>query len=185
METKIVITVLGQDRPGIIARVTGVLFEQDCNVENVSQTILQSEFSGIFIVSMPERLTIDGLRGILMDRSQDLGLHVYVKALQSAARPAPDAAGDPFVITTQGPDRKGLVAAITAIIAGYGVNVTNLQAVFKGGDDPARNIMIYEVSIPARTDRAALTRDLNRKAGELGLQLSIQHRKIFEAINRI
>ena len=61
MEKKIVITVLGQDRPGIIARVTGVLFEQDCNVENVSQTILQSEFSGIFIVSMPESLTIDAL----------------------------------------------------------------------------------------------------------------------------
>ncbi|WP_373500466.1 glycine cleavage system protein R [Desulfococcus sp.] len=185
MERKIVITVLGQDRPGIIARVTGVLFEQDCNVENVSQTILQSEFSGIFIVSMPGSLTIDVLQRRLIDRTKDLGLHVYIKAVNPAEPPADDAAGDPFVITTQGPDRKGLVAAVTAIIAGYGVNVTNLQAVFKGGDDPTRNIMIYEVSIPASTDRAALAGDLNRKAAELGLHISIQHRKIFEAINRI
>ncbi len=185
METKIVITVLGQDRPGIIARVTGVLFEQDCNVENVSQTILQSEFSGIFIVSMPESLTIEALRGLLMERGRDLGLHVYIKALQPAPPAPAGTEGDPFVVTTRGPDRKGLVAAITAIIAGHGVNVTNLQAVFKGGDDPARNIMIYEVCIPPGTDRAALSRDLNRRAAELGLQLSIQHRKIFEAINRI
>lgn len=185
METKIVITVLGQDRPGIIARITEVLFEQDCNVENVSQTILQSEFSGIFIVSTPESLTIDALRGLLINRTHDLGLHIYIKAFQTAPPGPASTAGDPFVITTQGPDRKGLVAAITAIIAGYGVNVTNLQAVFKGGDDPTRNIMIYEVCIPPGADRAALTRDLNRKAADLGLQLSIQHRKIFEAINRI
>lgn len=185
MEKKIVITVLGQDRPGIIARVAGVLFEQDCNVENVSQTILQSEFSGIFIVSMPRSLTIDALHGRLIDRTKDLGLNVYIKDFNLSERPSDDTAGDPFVITTQGPDRKGLVAAVTAIIAGYGVNVTHLEAVFKGGDDPARNIMIYEVSIPAGTDRAALTDDLNRKAAELGLHISIQHRKIFEAINRI
>ena len=59
MRHKVVITVLGQDRPGIIARVSKVLFQQDCNLENVSQTILQSEFSGIFIASIPEQLAID------------------------------------------------------------------------------------------------------------------------------
>ncbi len=47
---KMIISVLGKDRPGIIAAVTRILFEQDCNIENVSQTILQNEFSGIFIV---------------------------------------------------------------------------------------------------------------------------------------
>jgi glycine cleavage system transcriptional repressor len=45
--------------------------------------------------------------------------------------------------------------------------------------------MIYEVSIPESTDRAVLTDQLTRKAAELGLHISIQHRKIFEAINRI
>jgi glycine cleavage system transcriptional repressor len=185
MDKKIVITVLGQDRPGIIARVTKVLFEQDCNVENVSQTILQSEFSGIFIVSIPGSLAIDALYSHLIDQTEDLGLHVYIKALKPPETPSGSMAGDPFVITAQGPDRKGLVAAVTAIIADHGVNVTNLQAVFKGGDDPAKNIMIYEVSIPESTDRAVLTDQLTRKAAELGLHISIQHRKIFEAINRI
>ncbi|AOY59147.1 MULTISPECIES: glycine cleavage system protein R [Desulfococcus] len=183
MDPKIVITILGQDRPGIIARITRVLFEQDCNVENVSQTILQSEFSGIFIVSIPETLAIDALYSRLIDQTEDLGLHVYIKDLKPAPPASP--AGDPFVITTQGPDRKGLVAAVTAIIAEHGVNVTNLQAVFKGGNDPTRNIMIYEVCIPLETDRAKMTEQLTRKAAELGLHLSIQHRRIFETINRI
>ena len=185
MDQKVVITVLGQDRPGIIARISRVLFEQDCNVENVSQTILQSEFSGIFIVSIPETLAMDALYSHLIDQTENLGLHVYIKDLKPTEPNAAVPPGDPFVITTQGPDRKGLVAAVTAIIAEHGVNVTNLQAVFKGGDDPTKNIMIYEVCIPVETDRAAMTDQLTRKAAELGLHISIQHRRIFETINRI
>ena len=65
------------------------------------------------------------------------------------------------------------------------MNVTNLKAVFKGGDDPDRNIMIYEVDIPEDTDMKALDTELREKAGELELTISIQHRSIFEAINRI
>ncbi len=185
MNSKVVIAVLGRDRPGIIARVAKILFALDCNVENVSQTILQSEFSGIFIVSMPKPLSVDALKNRLSDETKDMGLHVSIKDLSPADAAPAAAAGDPFVITTQGPDRKGLVAAVTEIIAAHGVNVTNLQAVFKGGDDPSKNIMIYEVCIPSTTDRAALSEELTRKADALGLLISIQHRKIFETINRI
>ena len=92
---------------------------------------------------------------------------------------------EPFVITTKGPDRKGLVAAISKIIADYGVNITNLQAVFKGGDEPGDNIMIYEVDIPTAIDQQALMCDLREKAESMALDISIQHRNIFEAINRI
>lgn len=55
---KIVISVLGQDRPGILAAVSRILFEQDCNIENVHQSILQSEFSGIFIAAIPDEMAI-------------------------------------------------------------------------------------------------------------------------------
>lgn len=185
MNKKVVIAVLGRDRPGIIARVSKILFAQECNVENVSQTILQSEFSGIFIVSIPETLFLEDLYRRLVDQTEDMGLYISIKDLAPPEPNSPGTAGDPFVITTRGPDRKGLVAAITEIIADHGVNVTNLQAVFKGGDDPSNNIMIYEVCIPPKTDRSVLTHHLARKAEELGLQISIQHRKIFEAINRI
>ena len=184
--TKVVISILGPDRPGIIAAVTRILFEQACNIENVSQTILQSEFSGIFIASIPEGLALEQLHGHLYDGLSPLNLHVYVKQLDPTAGAGFDARNsEPFVITTKGPDRKGLVAAITEIIARYGANVTNLQAVFKGGSDPANNVMIYEVDIPKEIDAQALYKDLRSKASELSLDISIQHRNIFEAINRI
>jgi glycine cleavage system transcriptional repressor len=182
---KLVISVLGPDRPGIIAAVTRVLFEADCNIENVSQTILQNEFSGIFIVLAPEALTAQDLGGRLKAAVQPLGMKVYVKCLEPGPPQFESEGAERFVITTKGPDAKGLVASITAIIAEHGVNVTNLQAVFKGGDNPFDNIMIYEVDIPRSTDQASLYSELRAKAGELQLDISIQHRNIFEAINRV
>ena len=64
---KVVISVLGQDRPGIIAKVSKALFNKGYNIENVSQTILQSEFSGIFIASIPLKITIEQLNDFLQN----------------------------------------------------------------------------------------------------------------------
>ncbi len=182
---KVVISVLGQDRPGIIAAVSRILFEHDCNIENVDQTILQSEFSGIFISAIPLDMTLIRLETALVQGLKPLGLHVYVKTLDPCKPDPKFIKSEPFVFTTRGPDQKGLVAKITAVIARHGVNVTNLKAVFKGGDEPSDNIMIYEVDIPADTDQQALYQDLRGKAAELGLEISIQHRKIFETLHRI
>ena len=183
---KAIISVLGKDRPGIIAAVSRTLFERDCNIENVSQTILQSEFSGIFIVSMPEEMVLIDLQTALQTRLAPMHQHIHVKPLSEKADGAvPPASCEPFVITTRGPDRKGLVARITEVIARHGVNVTNLQAVFKGGDAPGDNIMIYEVDVPADVDPRQLRSELKAEAAALNLDISIQHRHIFEALNRI
>ena len=54
-----------------------------------------------------------------------------------------------------------------------------------GGNDPGANIMIYEVDIPPHADQQAFFQDLREKGAELRLQVSIQHRDIFMALNRI
>jgi len=182
---KVVISVLGQDRPGIIAAVSGILFAEGCNIENVDQTILQSEFSGIFIAGIPVERDYEDLHKCLLDGLQGMGLNVFIKPLDHSQPRLEFGASEPFVYTTRGPDKKGLVASITRIIADYGVNVTNLQAVFRGSDNPSDNIMIYEVDVPSDVIQKDLHADLRRTAERLGLEISIQHRKIFEALNRI
>lgn len=181
---KVIISVIGQDRPGIIAAVTRVLFDLDFNIENVSQTILQSQFSGIFIAGAPPHQSLQNLAAQLNKNLKPMNLNVFVKELE-ISQASGKTACEPFVITTKGPDRKGLVAGITAVIADHNANVTNLQAVFRGGDNPAANIMIYEVDIPVQADQQRLRSDLQQKAAELDLDLSMIHKNIFEAINRV
>ena len=62
---KVIISVLAQDRPGILAAISRKLFMKNCNIENVSQTSLQSEFAGIFIVSKPKTLSTEALQSYL------------------------------------------------------------------------------------------------------------------------
>ena len=182
---KAILSILGQDRPGIVASITGVLARQQCNIENVSQTILQSQFAGIFVVSIPPELSLETIESKLIEEMQVLNMSVQVKSVQDQDPTANTDNSEPFIITTEGPDRIGLVAGITEIIARYGANITNLQAVFKGGDVPGDNLMIYEVDIPLTADQKAFDRDLRQRAAELSLDINIQHRNIFEAINRI
>ncbi len=182
---KYIISVLGKDRPGIIASVARLLYQEDFNVEDVSQTILQAEFSGSFIVSGPDNSDAKDLREALRKEADDESLFFHVRQLDSQARAWSRPACERFVITTSGPDRKGLVAHITEVLAAFNVNVTQLQAVFRGGDDPNSNVMIYEVDIPPDTDLQALRKSLGEKAMSLKLNVSIQHKNIFEAINRI
>ena len=183
---KVIVSVVGEDRPGIVAAISKVLFDLACNIENVSQTILQTVFGGIFIVAASEQVTDDLLTDTLTRALTGFDVNVSVKRCGAGiSRQHPRRDDAPFVITTVGPDRLGLVAGITAVTAQHGVNITNLHAVFKGGGDPLRNMMIYEVTIPQSVVLKDLRRDLEAAARRLSLKISIQHRRIFEAMNRI
>jgi glycine cleavage system transcriptional repressor len=185
MAPKAMLSILGQDRPGIVAAVSKVLYEQNCNIENVSQTTLQSEFAGIFIVSMPQRLLAETLHQRLAAQMKPLGLDVHITLLEPTKSAVTPMQAEAYIITTRGPDRKGLVAGISEVIARFEGNITNLQAVFKGGNDPGDNIMIYEVDLPPQTDQQVLYQELKKRAKELSLDIDMQHRRIFETINRI
>jgi glycine cleavage system transcriptional repressor len=114
-----------------------------------------------------------------------LGLDVHIARLVSTAAQAAQLQSEPFIITTIGPDRKGLMAGISEVIARHDGNITNLQAVIKGGDNSGDYIMIYEVDIPPQTDQQVLYQDLKNRAKELKLDIDIQHRNIFETMYRI
>ena len=182
--SKTIITVIGKDRPGIVSSVAGALLQLGCNIENVSQTILQGEFAGIYIVSTPNGHTADAFCQEFLSIFNEEGLQVHAKPMDDGG-PVEEPPGEHFIITTIGPDSKGLVYDISSVIAKAGVNIINLKAVFEGGDTPERNIMVYEVLVPDELDRGAFAAELKAKAKELALALTFQHKNIFDKVNRI
>jgi glycine cleavage system transcriptional repressor len=182
---KVVISVIGTDRPGIVAAVSKILSENECNTEDVSQTILQTIFAAIFLASIPQDLQPEVLLAKLRAGLESLGLGILLERLKPSQEVPVPPASEPFVITTVGSDRLGLVAGVTEVMARFGVNITHLRAAFRGGEDPRRNTMIYEVAVPLNTEHKAFRQALIERAEELGLDLSIQHRDIFEAIHRV
>ncbi len=181
---KTAVFVLGPDRPGIIAAVSQVLFEQGCNLEDVSQTSLQSQFVGIFVASAGGQAREEGLLLALRERLDPRGLFVYLRSVDPAdERPAGPC--EPYVITTIGPDRPGLVAGIAGLLADSGANITNLKAVSRVAGSGQEYVTFFEVDMPADTDRQVFRAALLERARELGLDVNLQHREIFEQIHRI
>ncbi len=73
-----VITVLGSDRPGIVAAVANALSERDANILDISQTILQ----GIFTMTMLTDLgsaDFSELKSTLDGLSESLGVQIMMQ----------------------------------------------------------------------------------------------------------
>ncbi len=75
-----VITVVGRDRVGIIAGVSGLLAQCQVNIKDISQTILQDVFTMIMLVEIGQMtLDIKELAERLEKLGQELGLSIRVQ----------------------------------------------------------------------------------------------------------
>ncbi len=74
---KAVITVIGKDRVGILARVSGACAENNINVLEVTQNILQGLFSMIMIVDTSQCPTeIDRLAEEFSSMGREIGMDI-------------------------------------------------------------------------------------------------------------
>ena len=52
---KCILTVIGKDKPGIIAKVSSKIFEYDANVLDISQSLVGEYFAMIMLIEMDEK----------------------------------------------------------------------------------------------------------------------------------
>lgn len=77
---RLIITVLGHDRVGIIATISTILADARVNILDISQTILQGFFTMVMVVDTSESLIeVSKLREMLTDSGKELGLQVTVQ----------------------------------------------------------------------------------------------------------
>jgi ACT domain-containing protein len=74
---RIIVTVIGRDRVGIIARVAGLLAQADANILDISQTLLQEMFTMIMMVDLSASpVGFDELKRRLQGLGTELGLAI-------------------------------------------------------------------------------------------------------------
>ncbi len=179
------ISFLGKDGPGIVATVSSGLRDNKCNIIQLTQSILGAEFAAIFIVQAPDGLAIPELQASLeklleKDRHD---ISVLIRTASSGSF-SESTASEPYVVTTDGPDGPGLIAAMTRVFARHNINIENIKAVLgHGGEDHA--LFVLEVQVPVSVDIGRLRRELHSVGKDMGLNTSVQHRDIFEAMHRI
>lgn len=74
-----VVTVIGQDRIGIVAAVSQKLAELKINIVDVSQTIMQGNFTMMMMVTVPEKSDFDAIRSALQVTGTELGVQIRIQ----------------------------------------------------------------------------------------------------------
>ena len=77
---KAILTVIGKDKPGIIARVSTFLADRGCNIEDISQTILQGQFTMIMLIDLSRcGETLAELVGDAKTLGDEIGVSIYLQ----------------------------------------------------------------------------------------------------------
>lgn len=160
----LILTLVGEDRPGIVANVTRVLFGAGAQLGEASMMRLGNQFAIMMMArgaGSPEDVI-----GLLESVRADFNLKVHVDETDAALHQAvePD-----VLVTVHGADRAGIVAEVTSALVEAGFNVLDLRSDVGGTVDAP--IYILQIEGEARDGVEAI----EQAVAKLGLhELSVR-----------
>jgi glycine cleavage system transcriptional repressor len=164
--TVLAVTVIGHDRPGIIAETTAALASLGLNLEDSTMTLLRGHFSFMLVCAG------DAGRAEVEDALAPLAaggaLDVSVRAVRPEEPATPH--GAQYQLAVHGADRPGIVSALTSTIAAVGGNITDLSTRLAGH----LYVLLAEVDLPADTDVPALQERLTETGDGLGVDAALR-----------
>lgn len=164
------ITVIGHDRPGIIAGTTAALADLGLNLEDSTMTLLRGHFAMMLVCK--GEVSSARIEEALAFLTDDGSLDVSVREVpeEQAGRDAGAGQGPSYVLTVHGGDRPGIVSAVVGEVARAGGNITDLTTRLSG----ELYLLIAEVDLPADTDVDALGAALSTAAERLGVGATLR-----------
>jgi glycine cleavage system transcriptional repressor len=121
----LVLSALGDDRPGLVAEVSHYLAERGVNVEDSRMAVLGAEFGIQMLVSGPE----PSIAKVIADMGEletKTKLGVLVRRTKSPEEHR-RAAVIPCVVTAEAIDHEGIVRAVALAISHMGINIVSLE----------------------------------------------------------
>ena len=170
MQSQLVLTLIGKDRPGLVDALASVVADHGGNWLDSRMCHLGGEFAGILRIEAPT----DRLRELTsaLEKLDALGLRIVVRPDHASA----DAAKSSATIEVVGQDRPGIVKEISRALAAHGVNVEELHT--ERSSAPMSGEMLFqatiEVLVPAGCDTEALRKGLEKIAADLMVEIHFQ-----------
>jgi len=179
--TRYVISVLVSDRVGILRDITSAATDRGANIDGISQTVVEGFFTVILTASFDRPCSADAVRDAILGNFPPGEASLVVRPAPPVGAARPAAAGERYIVTMNGADRKGILKTVTAFFASKGINVEDWYVEFSG----AHVTHIGEVTVPRRLDIQQIQEEFRTVASSLGLVSLLQHNNIFRAINEI
>ena len=147
------ITVLGHDRPAIIAETTRALADLGLNIEDSTMTLLRGHFA-MMLITEGAASAADGSLGVTVRE---------VQAEESVP------SGSSYLLSVHGGDRPGIVSSVVGEVARVGGNITDLSTRLTGD----LYVLLAECDLPSDVDVDALEASIRSVADALGVRATL------------
>ncbi len=168
------VSVVGADRPGIVAGVTEALFKLGCNIADSSCAMLAGEFAMILIISHRKPFTKVTLLEELKPVCDRLDMTLSVRHLPQGEQDRKETVGEICQITVYGADQPGIVYRVTSALAAQQINIMDLQTKLAGSEQEPIYIMLLEAVLPEGVTSEAAEQLLHSLREELQVEIGVR-----------
>lgn len=171
MSEQLVITALGDDRPGIVDELSKALFKHNLNIEDSRMSVLGGEFAVLLLVSGPQQ-SIDDFVGDTASLEQSLKMKILVKMTSSKTSPQ---AVMPYTVEVVAIDHPGIVHKLASFFSGRQINIVDLHTERYAAAHTATPMFAVSITIAIPADIAikALRDEFIDMCDELNLDASM------------
>ncbi len=171
------VTVIGKDKPGIVASVAEVLYKNGFSIEDSSSTLLKDQFSIILIISRKEKMGILELKKAFACVRKNLNMSVSVRNIDTEET-FDDATDNIFMISVYGSDKPGIVYQISNALAKNSINIIDLRTRLTKAEKPVY-VMIMEVNAPKDMEENKIKQIIDRAAAKINVNYSIRRAETY------
>lgn len=165
--SNLLVSIFCPDRTGLVAAITGRLFDLGVNLGEVSFAVLGSGAEFTAICQVPRHLDIPAMRQELGGMAELEGATISVTPFGLDAQHGPSAQVS-HLVSVGGGDRPGLIARLSEVFTQFKANIVRMDAQRFPDGGQGRYATRFAVSIPPESVEACLNTVANT-AGELGL----------------
>ena len=175
MSVQLVITALGEDRPGIVDELSKVLAKQQLNIEDSRMTVLGGEFAILMLVSGASN-SIDAF----MDEIPELEGVLRMKLLVKLTSKKPETRKlAPYVVDVVSIDHLGIVQDIARFFATQKINIVDLDTSHYAAAHTGTPMFALHMTVEIPSDQpiAKLREEFITMCDELNLDATMSAKK--------
>lgn len=182
MNKQMIISVMSKDRPGIIADITGIIYELEGDLADLNQSVLHGYLTMILIVTFDEHVNPEDVLAKLSHIKNEISFEVMIKEVEEEIDfSIKDIPEDSYIVTAQGKNKSGLVFGISQFCYERNINILDLATTLEND----QYTMVLQLDLRAFSSLEKLQQELEEFSNESGLGVTLQHNDIFRATNEV
>ncbi|MCE1247395.1 MAG: ACT domain-containing protein [Firmicutes bacterium] len=176
MENQVLITAYGMDQTGIVKRMSQVLLDMGCNIQDSAMKQMRGNFVIMMAVSLPERDEALAELDVAFEPVRtEMGLDIEIKHFSHAHSKPVKAEDRTCILTVSGGDKPGIVHAVSSLLAEMEINIDDISTKlieYESGDNLYVSIM--EITLPPELSYTRLKENLLALSGRLNVNIEIE-----------